>query len=79
MTEKEKKVNDIGMEIDWAALEEHWPKEYEEDYIGKVFVRALTENAKENCMQNYPNVSNDIDILLIFGKGATDEEKVYYG
>lgn len=35
MTEKEKKVNDIGMEIDWAALEEHWPKEYEEDYMSK--------------------------------------------
>jgi len=35
MTEKEKKVNDIGMEIDWVALREHWTKEYEEDYMSR--------------------------------------------
>lgn len=35
MTEKEKKVNDIGMEIDWAVLDEYWTNEYEEDYMSK--------------------------------------------
>ena len=30
--EKEKKGKEKEMEIDWRALEEHWAKEYAEDY-----------------------------------------------